>query len=75
MQNHLKSIYSKLPDWQADYTLKEQPLSDGIVGPITLSWLQRCSYTFRLSTAEALPPHVERWRRSAARIRWNWAAC
>jgi hypothetical protein len=60
MQNQLKSIYSKLPDWQADYTLKQQPLSDGIVGPITLSWLQRYSYSFRLSTPEALPPHVER---------------
>lgn len=60
MQNQLKSIYSKLPDWQADYTLKQQPLSDGIVGPITLSWLQRYSYTFRLSTPEALAPHVER---------------
>jgi len=60
MQNQLKSIYSKLPDWQADYTLKEQPLSDGIVGPVTLRWLQRYSYTFHLAKADALPPHVER---------------
>ncbi|WP_343732783.1 hypothetical protein [Duganella sp.] len=64
MQNQLKTIYSKLPDWQADYTLKEQPLSDGIVGRITLSWLQRYGYTFRLATAdgyaEQMAGHVAR---------------
>lgn len=64
MQNQLKSIYSKLPDWQADYTMQEQPLSDGIVGRITLSWLQRYGYTFKIATpagyAKDLPTHVER---------------
>lgn len=64
MQNQMKSIYSKLPDWQADYTLKEQPLSDGIVGPITLRWLQRYGYTFQIATTPGygleLPPHIER---------------
>jgi hypothetical protein len=64
MQNQLKSIYSKLPDWQADYTMKEQPLSDGIVGPVTLRWLQRYGYTFHIATgpgyALELPPHIER---------------
>jgi hypothetical protein len=64
MQNQLKAIYSRLPDWQADYSMKEQPLSDGIVGRITLSWLQRYGYTFRIATppgyAQALPGHVDR---------------
>lgn len=64
MQNQLKSIYSKLPDWQADYTMKEQPLSDGIVGPITLRWLQRYGYTFQIATTAGygleLPAHIER---------------
>jgi hypothetical protein len=60
MQNQLKSIYSKLPDWHTDYTAREQPLSDGIVGPVTLRWLQRYSYTFHLASADALAPHVER---------------
>lgn len=64
MQNQMKSIYSKLPDWQADYTLKEQPLSDGIVGPITLRWLQRYAYSFQIATtpgyAAGLPAHIGR---------------
>ena len=64
MQNQLKTIYSKLPDWQSDYAMKEQPLSDGIVGRITLSWLQRYGYSFRVATpagyAQLLPAHIER---------------
>ncbi|MYM71745.1 hypothetical protein GTP56_05975 [Duganella sp. FT134W] len=65
MQNQLKSIYSKLPDWQADYAMKEQPLSDGIVGPVTLRWLQRYGHTFQIATtspgyALELPSHIER---------------
>nr|WP_315249098.1 hypothetical protein [uncultured Duganella sp.] len=64
MQNQMKAIYSKLADWQADYTLKEQPLSDGIVGPVTLRWLQRYGYTFQIATAPGyaleLPAHTER---------------
>ncbi|MBY0572279.1 MAG: hypothetical protein K2P84_01245, partial [Undibacterium sp.] len=50
MQQQLEYIYKDLPDWKTDYSLKHQPLSDGIVGPITLSWLQRFGFNFKLET-------------------------
>ncbi len=50
MQRQLESIYKLLPDWQHDYALKGDPLNDGIVGPITLSWLQRFAFSFKAHT-------------------------
>lgn len=64
LQKQLQGIYYGLPDWQTDYVMKERPLNDGIVGPITLSWLQRYGYNFKVRTgpdyARALPAHVGR---------------
>ncbi|MRW89708.1 hypothetical protein GJ699_06910 [Duganella sp. FT80W] len=64
LQQQLKDIYKQLPDWQSDYAMKEQPLNDGIVGRITLSWLQRYGFNFKIVTdagyAQALPAHVAR---------------
>jgi hypothetical protein len=64
MQLQLQAIYKDLPDWQRDYALKEQPLNDGIVGPVTLHWLQRYTFNFKIETegefAQALPGNVDR---------------
>lgn len=50
MQKQLENIYQHLPDWKQDYALKNHPLNDGIVGPITLHWLQRFGYQFKVQT-------------------------
>ena len=64
LQQQLHAIYLHLPDWQSDYAMKEQPLNDGIVGRITLSWLQRYGYNFKIKVdpgyAQALAGHVNR---------------
>jgi hypothetical protein len=64
MQQQLQAIYQELPDWQRDYARKEQPLNDGIVGPITLRWLQRYAFNFKIETegeyAEGLAKNVDR---------------
>lgn len=64
MQGQLQSIYQHLPEWQRDHALKEQPLRDGIVGPVTLRWLQRYAFNFKLDTetdfAEDLPANLDR---------------
>lgn len=48
MQKQLEAIYQNLPDWKQDYALKNEPLNDGIVGPITLHWLQRFGFSFKV---------------------------
>ena len=64
MQKQLEAIYKNLPDWKHDHALGEQPLSDGIVGPITLSWLQRYGYHFKMTTepgyARDFPTNLDR---------------
>ena len=64
MQRHLEVIYRDLPDWQRDFTSRKRPLNDGVVGPVTLEWLQRYAFTFKFTTGPDLgkdfPPHMER---------------
>lgn len=64
MQQQLEVIYRNLADWQHDFALRERPLDDGIVGPITLSWLQRYAFNFKLTTGAQVgkdfPAHMER---------------
>ncbi len=48
MQKQLEAMYQQLPDWKQDYALKNEPLNDGIVGPITLHWLQRFGFQFKV---------------------------
>lgn len=64
MQKQMEQIYRDLPDWKHDYALKHEPLNDGIVGPITLSWLQRFGFQFKVLTeadyAPALAKNVDR---------------
>jgi hypothetical protein len=64
MQKQLELIYKDIPEWKYDYSLKHHPLNDGIVGPITLSWLQRYTYNFKIEAvgdyAKTLPNNIER---------------
>jgi len=64
MQKQLEAIYQDLPDWKHDYALRGKPLDDGIVGPITLSWLQRFGFSFKVGTtgdyADSLAKNVDR---------------
>jgi len=48
MQQQLESIYQNFPEWQHDFALKKDLLKDGIVGPITLSWLRRFAASFKI---------------------------
>lgn len=64
MQQQLEVIYRNLADWQHDFALRERPLNDGIVGPVTLSWLQRYAFNFKITTGAEVgkdfPAHMER---------------
>lgn len=64
MQQQLEVIYRNLADWQHDFALRERPLNDGIVGSVTLSWLQRYAYNFKFNVGAEVgkdfPAHMER---------------
>ena len=48
MQSELAIIYQNNQDWQKDVALSRHPLTDGIIGPVTLFWLQRFAYDFKI---------------------------
>jgi hypothetical protein len=50
MQKQLGVIYKDFAEWKRDFALRQEPLSDGIVGPVTLSWLQRFGFNFKINT-------------------------
>lgn len=54
MQQQMGLVYYPLADWKHDYALPKQPLNDGILGPITASWLQRMCFNFKLPLDENL---------------------
>lgn len=64
MQQQLEVIYRNLADWQHDFAQRERPLNDGVVGPVTLSWLQRYAFNFKFTTGadvgKDFPAHMER---------------
>lgn len=69
LQHRLELIYRRLPDWQHDFALRARPLNDGVVGPVTLSWLQRYGFNFKIAPGEAgkaFPAHMERMAAFAA---------
>ncbi len=64
MQQQLEAIYRDLPAWKNDARLRGAPLHDGVVGPVTLEWLQRYAFTFKFAadarTGKDMPPHMDR---------------
>lgn len=58
MQRELALIYRSYPDWERDFSLPKQPLEDGIVGPITLFWLQRFCFNFKVAPSGDFARHL-----------------
>lgn len=52
IQQALFEIYKDHPDYMKEYGWKGNPLSDSIVGPITLSWLNRFLKDFRIEAPD-----------------------
>ncbi|MGZ0020529.1 hypothetical protein [Nitrosomonas sp. wSCUT-2] len=48
MQQNLAVIYRYDRDWARDVALSQHPLTDGTLGPVTLFWLQRFIYDFKI---------------------------
>ncbi|SES70458.1 hypothetical protein SAMN05216326_10282 [Nitrosomonas marina] len=48
MQQNLAVIYQQDLNWKRDVQLSNQPLTDGLLGPVTLFWLQRFAYDFKI---------------------------
>lgn len=63
VQGDLQQLYQPLDDYQVDFNSKGNPLSDGYLGPITWSWMQRFCKNFAIKgadfVAEALPPRLQ----------------
>lgn len=48
MQQNLAVIYQNDRDWSRDVALNRHPLTDGLMGPVTLFWLQRFIFDFKI---------------------------
>ncbi|SFK24816.1 hypothetical protein SAMN05216302_1002152 [Nitrosomonas aestuarii] len=48
VQQDLAAVYHQDLNWKRDIRLSQQPLSDGVIGPVTLFWLQRFAHDFRI---------------------------
>ena len=48
IQQNLATIYQHDLDWKRDVKLSQQPLTDGVIGPVTLFWLQRFAHDFKI---------------------------
>lgn len=48
MQQNLSVIYQNDRDWGRDVALSQHPLTDGLMGPVTLFWLQRFINDFKI---------------------------
>lgn len=62
IQADMYQLYHLEADWQKDSARTGKPLNDGILGPITWSWMQRFCKSFALDTTEntviAFPPRA-----------------
>lgn len=52
VQQALLDIYKDQPDYMKQYGESSKPLSDDIIGPITLSWLNRFCADFKIVTID-----------------------
>lgn len=64
LQRDMAQVFQFLPDWGRDFSQPKQPLDDGVVGPVTLFWLQRYCFHFKVAPqghfARELPALVGR---------------
>ncbi len=63
VQADMYQLYHQDADWKHDAGLKGKPLNDGILGPITWSWMQRFCKNFALdinaNVVAAFPPRAD----------------
>lgn len=63
VQADMYQLYHQDADWKHDAGLKGKPLNDGILGPITWSWMQRFCKSFALDinadVMAAFPPRAD----------------
>jgi hypothetical protein len=52
VQADMYQLYHQESDWQTDANRKGKPLNDGILGPITWSWMQRFCKNFALDSTD-----------------------
>lgn len=48
IQQNLAVIYRGSLDWDRDVDMRHRPLTDGLVGPVTLFWVQRFLFDFKI---------------------------
>ncbi|MCA9397095.1 MAG: hypothetical protein KC649_07970, partial [Candidatus Omnitrophica bacterium] len=48
IQQNLATVYQQDLNWKRDVRLSRQPLTDGVIGPVTMFWLQRFAYDFKI---------------------------
>ncbi|SEQ95366.1 hypothetical protein SAMN05421690_100455 [Nitrosomonas sp. Nm51] len=48
IQQNLATVYRQDLNWKRDVRLSSQPLTDSVMGPVTLFWLQRFAYDFKI---------------------------
>ncbi|MBE7525918.1 hypothetical protein HS096_06485 [candidate division WWE3 bacterium] len=65
MQRNLAQIYQDDREWIRDAALSRHPLTDGVMGPVTLYWLQRFIHDFRI---EPIGPYVNETKNRLERI-------
>ena len=58
MQRNLAVIYQYDLNWNRDVRLRQHPLTDGVVGPVTLFWLQRFIVDFKIEPIGRFVNHV-----------------
>jgi hypothetical protein len=64
MQQQLAVVYRNLPEWQVAAQKRGGPLHDGVVGSVTLEWLQRYAFHFKFAAGARvgmdMPAHLDR---------------
>ena len=49
IQQDLATVYQNDLNWKRDMRLSQQPLTDAVMGPVTLFWLQRFAHDFKIA--------------------------
>lgn len=59
IQQNLAVIYQHDLDWIRDVRLGSHPLTDGLIGPVTLFWVQRFLFDFKIEPIGDFIPELE----------------